>query len=102
MQPVQVTGSGFTDLTPSAAPYSGSRSELRDRGEAHRTGLARRNVVVAVGSRPVALVEDVLHVELHAPHLVDLGVDRRIEADETGQTHAVVGRCKGVREIDHT
>jgi len=63
-------------------PARGAASELCDRHDTERAWLAGRDVVVAVGGRPIALVEDVLHVELHAPHLVDLGIDRRVDADE--------------------
>src|ERR1700754_2707955 len=59
-----------------------SWSEPRDRGQAHRARLTRGDFVVGVGSRPIALVEDVFHVQLHAPRLVDLGIDGGIDADE--------------------
>src|SRR5690242_8580194 len=76
MQVLQVTAlRNEGTKVPSPHPSRATASEPRDRGQAHRAGLARRDVVVAVGGRPITLVEDVLDVELHAPHLVDLGVN---------------------------
>src|SRR3954452_25047500 len=62
-----------------------------DGGGAEGARLSGRDVVVAVGGGPVTPLEDVLDVELHAPHLVDLRIDRCIEADKTGQPHRIVG-----------
>lgn len=65
-----------------------------------RASFARRNVVVAVGAGPIALVEDVLDIELRAPGLVDLGEQAGIDADKTGQSDGVVRRSERVREVD--
>src|SRR5438309_4526389 len=76
---------------------AGSPLELlksRDRGSPHRQRLTRRDVVVAVGGRPVMPVEQVLDVELHAPVFVDLAVQRGVEADEARQPDRVVRRGK--------
>ncbi|MBV8838439.1 MAG: TonB-dependent receptor, partial [Alphaproteobacteria bacterium] len=62
--------------------------------------LSGRDVVVAVRRGPVALVEDVLDVELRLPVLVEGGVDRAVEADEAGELHAIVGARKRVRKGD--
>src|SRR5258707_13289516 len=94
-------------LTSSESPnanshHLGSRYlELGERSDAERTRLARRDVVVAVGGRPITLVEDIFHVQLDAPHLVDLSIDGSIEADETRQSHTVVRRGERIRKIDH-
>src|SRR4051812_38974544 len=61
------------------------------RGKPDRQRLPRRDVVVAVGGRPIMLVEQVLDIELHAPVLVDLAVNGRIEANEARQPHRVIG-----------
>src|SRR5689334_2414917 len=83
-------GTGSLSITTAAAGASARRSpmiqpscaasELRDRHDAESARLAGRDVVVAVRRRPVALIKDVLDVELHAPVLVDLAVDRGVDA----------------------
>src|SRR5712691_2220438 len=64
---------------PSALPAS---SQLRRDLEAKGPRLTRRDVVVAVGRGPIALVEDVLDIELRLPGRVDLRVDAGVEAQE--------------------
>src|SRR3954470_892075 len=71
------------------------------RGQSNRQRLARRDVVVAVGGRPIMPVEQVFDIELHAPVLVDVSVQSRIETNEAGQPHRIVRRRKGIREIDY-
>src|SRR5258705_6058734 len=83
------------DTREFAALRSRSRwLEFRNRGETESTRLARRDVVVAVGGRPIALVEDVLDIELHFPVLAELGINGGIDAYEAGQPHRVVGGGK--------
>src|SRR6266403_1468598 len=75
--------------------------ELGDRSEAEGTRLARRDVVVAIGGRPITLIEDVLDVELHSPVFVDLCVHACVNADPARQSDCVVRRGKRVGKIDH-
>src|SRR6266403_3392526 len=75
--------------------------ELGDRSEAEGTRLARRDVVVAIGGRPITLIEDVLDVELHSPVFVDLCVHAGVDADKARQADGVVRRGKRVGKIDH-
>ena len=49
-------------------------SQLRGHLEAEGPRLARRDVVVAVRRGPIALVEDVLDIELRLPGRVDLRI----------------------------
>src|SRR5215469_3319704 len=67
-------------------------SQLRGDLEAEGPRLARRDVVVGIRRGPIALVEDVLDVELRLPGRVDLREDAGVEAQEARQVDAVVGR----------
>src|SRR6266436_7412889 len=69
--------------------------------EADCPRLTRREVVVAIRRGPIALVEDVLDIELRLPGLGDLRIDAGVEAHEARQVDAVVGRRKRIREVDH-
>src|SRR5262249_23088838 len=62
--------------------------------------LARREVVVAIRRGPIALVEDVLDIDLRLPGLGDLRKDAGVEAQEARQVDAVVGRRVRIREVD--
>src|SRR5262249_46874853 len=80
----------------------GSRcaSQLGGDLEAIGPGLARREVVVAVRRGPIALVEDVLDIELRLPILGDLRKDAGVEAQEARQVDAVVRPRVRIREVD--
>src|SRR5215831_18243837 len=75
-------------------------SQLRGDLEAEGPRLARRDVVVAIRRGPIALVEDVLDIELRLPGRVDLRIDAGVEAQEARQVDAVVGRRIRIREVD--
>src|SRR5262245_23616058 len=62
--------------------------------------LTRREVVVAVRGGPIALVEDVLDIELRLPILGDLREDAGVEAQEAWQVDTVVRRRVRIREVD--
>ena len=53
-------------------------SQLRGDLEAEGPRLAQRDVVVAVRRGPIALVEDVLDIELRLPSRVDLRIDASV------------------------
>src|SRR5438128_4139190 len=72
-----------------------------DGRQSYRERLPGRDVVIAVGGRPIALVEQVFDIELDAPVLIDPPVQRGVEADEAGQPDCVIRGRKGIREIDH-
>src|SRR6516165_4685900 len=75
-------------------------SQLGGDLEAEGPRLTRRDVVVGVGRGPIALVEDVLDIELRLPGRVDLRIDAGVEAQEARQVDAVVGRRVRIREVD--
>jgi hypothetical protein len=75
-------------------------SQLSGDLEAIGPRLARREVVVAIRRGPIALVEDVLDIELRLPGLGDLRKDAGVEAQEARQVDAVVGRRVRIREVD--
>src|ERR1700709_796634 len=77
-----------------------SISESRPCRNAEGTPLARRDIVVAVRRRPIALVEEILAIELRPPGLVDLRVDGGIEANEAGEPDRIVAGGKGIAEIE--
>ena len=54
-------------------------SQLRGDLEAEGARLARRDVVVAVRRGPIALVEDILDIELRLPGRVDLRIDAGVD-----------------------
>ena len=62
--------------------------------------MTRREVVVAVRRGPVALVEEVLDIELRLPVRSDLRIDPGIDADEARQVHGIVRRSERIREVD--
>src|SRR6516162_10203499 len=86
--------SRFMRYTPACA------SQLRGDLEAKGPRLTRRDVVVGVRRGPIALVEDVLDIELRLPGRVDLREDAGVEAQEARQVEAVVGRRVRIREVD--
>src|SRR5215203_5767323 len=71
-----------------------------DQRAAHGAGRAGRDVIVTVRRCPIALIEDVLDIELRLPRLVDFRKHARVDAYEAWQSHAVVGRRKRIRKID--
>src|SRR5262245_25247920 len=75
-------------------------SQLGGDLEAIGPRLTRREVVVAIRGGPIALVEDVLDIELRLPGLGDLREDAGVEAQEARQVDAVVGRRVRIREVD--
>src|SRR5215471_13057874 len=75
-------------------------SQLRGDLEAKGPRLTRRDDVVGVRRGPIALVEDVLDIELRLPGRVDLREDAGVEAQEARQVDAVVGRRVRIREVD--
>src|SRR6266511_4466803 len=68
--------------------------------QADRPPLTRRDVVIAVGRGPVALIEEILDIELCLPGLVDRRKDPGVEANEARQLHGVVGRGERIREVN--
>src|SRR5262249_23235495 len=95
-------GAGYGALEPCRAItlHHDRASQLGGDLEAEGARLARGDVVVAVGRGPIALVEDVLDIELRLPGRVDLRIDAGVEAQEARQVDAVVGRRVGIREVD--
>src|SRR5262249_32998840 len=75
-------------------------SQLRGDLEAKGPRLTRRDVVVGIRRGPIALVGDVLDIELLLPGRVDLREDAGVEAQEARQVHAAVGRRVRIREVD--
>src|SRR5689334_12728046 len=61
----------LAEISRPSRPVSADRLEVRRRGQPHGPRLAGRDVVVAVRGRPVALVEQVLDIDLRLPGLVD-------------------------------
>src|SRR5262245_26342563 len=86
----------ISHLQYTLAPASQLRGDLQAIGPR----LARREVVVAIRGGPIALVEDVLDIELRLPGLGDLRKDAGVEAQEARQVDAVVGRRVRIREVD--
>src|SRR5262249_44261101 len=95
-------GAGYGALEPYRAItlHHDRASQLRGDLEAEGPRLAGRDVVVAVRRGPIALVEDVLDIELRLPGRVDLRIDAGVEAQEARQVDAVVGRRVRIREVD--
>src|SRR5499425_918143 len=95
-------GAGYGALEPYRAItlHHDRASQLGSDLEAEGPRLARRDVVVGVGRRQIALVEDVLDIELRLPGRVDLRIDAGVEAQEARQVDAVVGRRVRIREVD--
>src|SRR5215831_3025287 len=95
-------GAGYGALEPYRAItlHHDRASQLRGDLEAEGPRLAGRDVVVAVRRGPIALVEDVLDIELRLPGRVDLRIDAGVEAQEARQVDAVVGRRIRIREVD--
>jgi hypothetical protein len=62
--------------------------------------LTGREVVIAIRRGPIALIEQVLDIELRLPGRIDRGKDAGVDADEAGQIHGVVGRSERVREVN--
>src|SRR5438552_3453837 len=77
-----------------------SPSEIRRYQNAQGSRLAGGEIVVAIRRRPVALVKDILDVELRLPGLADPREHCTVEPDEARQPDRVIGRRKRVREID--
>src|SRR5688572_2530096 len=76
-------------------------SEAGDHRGAHRQRRSRRDVVVVMRIRVVALVEQVLDIELQAQPLARRVVNAGVDAREPRQFHEIVGRCVHVRLVDH-
>src|SRR5262250_1250333 len=95
-------GAGYGALEPYRAItlHHDRASQLRGDLEAEGPRLARRDVVVGIRRGPIALVEDVLDIELRLPGFGDLRVDAGVEAQEARQVDAVVGRRVRIREVD--
>src|SRR5262249_59556102 len=62
--------------------------------------LTRRDVVVGIRRGPIALVEEVLDIEVRFPGLGDLRVDAGVEAQEARRVDAFVGRRLRSRAVD--
>src|SRR5215813_6515712 len=80
-------GAGYGALGPHHAItlHHDRASQLRGDLEAEGPRLTRRNVVVGIRRGPIALVEDVLDIELRLPGRVDLRIDAGVEAQEARQ-----------------
>src|SRR5438270_11237111 len=87
-------------LPNAMAPRRLESLKSADGRQPYRERLARRDVVVAVGARPIMAVEQVFDIELDAPVLIDLPVQRGVEADEAGQPDRVIRGRKGIGAID--
>src|SRR5262249_20640623 len=95
-------GAGYGALGPHHAItlHHDRASQLRGDLEAEGPRLTRRDVVVGIRRGPIALIEDVLDIELRLPGRVDLRIDAGVEAQEARQVDAVVGRRVRIREVD--
>jgi len=58
--------------------------------QAERPRLTGRDIIVSVRRGPIALIEQILDIELRLPVLVNGGKDSEVEAHESRQVHGVV------------
>src|SRR5206468_450696 len=79
---------------------TGGRSKASDGFEADRPRLTGRDVVIGIRGGPIALVEEVLEIELRLPGRIDRRKYPGVETHEARQVYGVVRRGERIREVD--
>src|SRR6266508_5325745 len=78
--------------TPVVSEPAAEASKASGKLQADGPRLTGRDIVIAIRRSPIALIEEVLDVELRLPGLIDRRKDPGVEAHEAGQVHGVVRR----------
>ena len=79
---------------------AGSTSKASGDLEADRPRLTGRDVVIGIRGGPIALVEEVLEIELRLPGRIDRRKYPGVETHEARQVYGIVRRGERIREVD--